>query len=112
MKFKKLLVFPLLLSFNAVAIETPEAIKIDNIFMSSLNTTTFRVVSQSANWHCHGGPRSPAWSYIYENDPGAKTMMSGLLTAFAAGHIVQLYTIGVDSPEGKICKIVEFRIDK
>ncbi|RDH45173.1 hypothetical protein [Zooshikella ganghwensis] len=112
MKCKNLLVLSLLISFNVAALEKPAEIKIDNIFMSSLNTATFRVVSQSANWHCDGGPRNPAWSYIHEDDPGAKTMMSGLLTAFAAGHTVQLYTIGVNSPEGKICKIVEFRIDK
>jgi len=112
MMLKRVLLLALFISSQAIAFEVPAPIKIDNIFMSSPQNFYFRVVSQSDSWHCHGGPKSPAWSFINENEPGAKGMMSALLTAFAAGHTVQLYTLGVDTAIGKACQIVEFRIDK
>ncbi|WP_281826011.1 hypothetical protein [Vibrio nigripulchritudo] len=101
-----------LFSVNSNAVETPTPFKIDSIYMSDPNNFHFRVESNSGGWHCHNGPKSPAWSYINENDPGAKGMMSALLTAFAAGYTVKLHTVGVDTTAGRQCRIVEFRIVK
>jgi len=96
-----------------LAAESPGAFKIKEIFISQAENFHFRVVANYTNpeaWHCHNGPKNPAWSYINEGDSGAKGMMSTLLMAYAAKKTVTLTTLGVDTPAGHMCKIIEFSI--
>ncbi|MBT8438200.1 MAG: hypothetical protein KJO91_00630 [Gammaproteobacteria bacterium] len=95
------------------SIESPMPFKIKEIFLSAPTNFHFRVMADYVDpnaWHCHNGPKNPAWSYINESDPGAKGMMSALLTAYAANKTVTLFTEGVDSSIGRVCRIVEFSI--
>ena len=107
------LVMSLGVSQSLSAAEYPGPFKIKEIFMSQPTNFHFRVVANYADpnaWHCHNGPKNPAWSYINEGDPGSKGMMSALLTAYAAQKTVTLVTEGVDTPAGRMCKIIEFKI--
>lgn len=101
-----------LLSFNVLSAEKPAAFKIDSIIVSNSQEAHFRI-TDSGGWHCHNGPKAPAWSFINENDPGAKAMMSALLAAYASDYTVKIQTIGATSGSGeRICRIVEFEIIK
>lgn len=95
----------------AAEVEYPSSFKIKQIYMSQPQNFHFRVHSDDPNaWHCDGGPKNPAWSYINENDPGSKGMMSALLTAYAANKTVTLVTKAVDTSVGRKCQIVAFAI--
>ncbi|XKY24171.1 hypothetical protein HKW97_17825 [Pseudomonas luteola] len=98
-------------SVNA-ALEYPGGFKISSIHMANPTNFHFRVAQKATDdgWHCHGGPKNPAWSYINENDPGSKGMMAALLSAYAADKTVALVTEGVDTPAGRFCHIVEFSV--
>ncbi|WP_283131155.1 hypothetical protein [Enterovibrio norvegicus] len=55
---------------NANTTETPASFKIKEIYMAHPANFHFRVVSDNPGaWHCHNGPKEPAWSFINEADP-------------------------------------------
>ena len=75
--------------------EYPAPFKIRNIKVANAGNFHFRVISDSPDkWHCHNGPTDEAWSYINENDNGAKGKMAILMMAFALGKTVELVTEG------------------
>lgn len=95
---------------NAGAAEYPTPFKISSIFVSSASNYHFRVESNTGNWHCNNGPKSPAWSYVNETDSGAKGKISALLAAYASGKSVTLVTEGVIAGANTYCRILEFKI--
>lgn len=97
----------------AEIIESSTPFKISEIYVANATKYHFRIMadySDSTKWLCNNGPKNPAWAYINEADSGAAGMISTLLTAYAAGKTVTLYTTGIDGPSGRVCKIVEFSI--
>ena len=109
---KYLVLLFLAVSSNSMAIETPAPFKIDKIYLANAENFHFRVLRNTTDgtWLCNNGPKNPAWAYINESDSGSKGKMSALLAAYAAKKTVQLYTEGVDTSAGRMCKIVEFII--
>ncbi|QMV16525.1 hypothetical protein [Vibrio spartinae] len=111
--FRILIVMGITLSGVIQAAEYPGAFKISAIFMSGPTNFHFRVISNNPGaWHCHNGPKNPSWSYINENDPGSKGMMSALMAAYVAKKTVKVVTQGVDTPAGHMCHIIEFQISE
>ena len=109
-KYPFILAMALLYGSSAWALETPAAFKIDKVFVSQPNNFHFRVKTSANVPLCAGGPSTPGWAYINEADPGSRTMIASLLSAFAAGKTVQLYTTGVFVGAAKYCQILEFDV--
>jgi len=91
--------------------EHPTSFHITHIFVSHETNMHFRVMSdQGPQWHCHGGPQAPAWSYINRADDGAETKIATLMTAYSLNHPVSLTTIGVDIDGKRYCRIEEIHM--
>lgn len=108
---KKIAVFLIAVSLcfatQVMAFETPGPFKISSLYISHAGNYHFRVYSNKpSNWHCHGGPINPAWSYINESDSGAKGKIATLQLAYALGKNVHILTEKI----GNYCHIVELMI--
>ncbi|OEE67901.1 hypothetical protein A1OO_19380 [Enterovibrio norvegicus FF-33] len=109
----KYIFFLLVFCFSAHATENPGPFKINEVYMAHPANFHFRVISDNPEaWHCHNGPKNPAWSFVNEAAPGSKGMMSALLAAYVSNKTVTLVTLGVDTYAGRMCQIVELKISQ
>ena len=99
----------LLYASNVLSVpERTPSFGITEIFVSSGTNMHFRVVGINSSL-C---PDAPTWAYINENDHGASSKISTLLTAYAAKKNVQLIIEPVDfySNGTLYCHIVELSV--
>ena len=94
----------LIFSGPANAVDYVPPFVIDHIYVSGGNNYYLRVFSATTTPHCTGGP---AWSYVNENDSGAKAKIASLLMAYSLGKTVSLFT-GNDG--SGYCQIYEFSV--
>lgn len=87
------------------AFDYPAPSPIGSAFVAGPGNAHFRVTLASGAPLCSAGL---TWAYVEAGDPGEKTKISALLTAYALGKPVGLITLEVTKNGSPACQIVEF----